>query len=77
RFAEQVLRPAMMTGNGFDADRFLGTYGGHADREPDAQVQGKLVQALLAVPPTEPVAAGTVASAWLRSLAMDAAYQLK
>jgi uncharacterized protein (DUF1800 family) len=77
RFAEQVLRPAMMDGAGFDADRFLAPYGGHADREPDAGLQDRLVHALLAVPPAAPVAAGNVSSAWLRALAMDAAYQLK
>jgi uncharacterized protein (DUF1800 family) len=77
RFAEQVLRPAIMEGMAFDADKFLGAYGAHADREPDAGTQGRLVRAMLAVPPTTPIAAGTVASSWLRSLAMDAAYQLK
>jgi uncharacterized protein (DUF1800 family) len=72
RFAEQVMRlPA------FDAGAFLATEGAHPDREPDAPAQARLVRALLPLAPTQPVAAGTVGTGWLRALMSDPAYQLK
>ena len=36
-----------------------------------------LAAALLPLPTTQPVAAGTVGIAWLRALMLDPAYQLK
>lgn len=93
RFTEQLLKaaerqdeaamlaPAMGQGAlaiiRFDADRWLAQYGGHADREPSAEVKTRLAQALLAVPPTQTLANGTVGLAYLRVLTLDAAYQLK
>ncbi len=78
RFAEQLFRgvDAMPQGQQSVA-QFLAGYGGHADREPDASVRTRLEAALLPVPPTQPIAAGTVGVAWLRSLMLDPAYQLK
>ncbi|MDQ6881585.1 MAG: DUF1800 domain-containing protein [Pseudomonadota bacterium] len=78
RFAEQLFRAMdTMANQPRWAETFLAVYGGHADREPDAAVQARLSSAMLALPPTQPVAAGTVGVAWLRSLMLDAAYQLK
>ncbi|MDB5946921.1 MAG: signal peptide protein [Ramlibacter sp.] len=78
RFAEQLFRAMdTMADQQQWAEAFLAGYGGHADREPDAAVQARLCAALLPLPPTQPVAAGTVGVAWLRSLMLDAAYQLK
>ena len=78
RFAEQLFRAAdAMQEQPPWAERFLAGYGGHADREPDAAVQARLAAALLPLPTTQPVAAGTVGIAWLRALMLDPAYQLK
>ena len=78
RFAEQMFRAldAAPDRNQW-AETFLAAYGGHADREPDAAVQARLSAALLPLAATQQVAAGTVGVAWLRSLMLDAAYQLK
>jgi uncharacterized protein (DUF1800 family) len=78
RFAEQLFRGVDAMPQGQQAvGRFLAGYGGHADREPDALVRTRLETALLPLPPTQPIAAGTVGVAWLRSLMLDPAYQLK
>lgn len=79
RFAEQLFRfgGAMQQPPQPWAEHFLAGYGGHADREPDAALQARLTHALLAVPPTQPVPAGTVGIGWLRALMLDSAYQLK
>jgi uncharacterized protein (DUF1800 family) len=61
----------------FDADRWLTAYGAHADREPGADEKKRIEAAVLAAPATQTIAAGTVGVAYLRSLALDPAYQLK
>ncbi len=61
----------------FDPDRWLSQYGGFTDREPSDELKTRLAQTLLAVPPTQTIAAGTVGVAYLRSLTLDPAYQLK
>ncbi len=61
----------------FDPEKFLKPYGGHTDREPPNETKTRLEQALLAVAPTQQIAAGTVGVAYLRSLTLDPAYQLK
>ncbi len=61
----------------FDGDRWLAQYGGQADREPAEEVKTRLAQALLAVPPTQALARGTVGLVYLRVLTLDPAYQLK
>jgi uncharacterized protein (DUF1800 family) len=61
----------------FDPETFLSSYGGHADREPQAATKTQLEQALLPVAPTLQIAPGTVGVAYLRSLTLDPAYQLK
>jgi len=61
----------------FDPERWLETYGGHADREPSDELKAQLEHALLAVPATHSIAAGTVGVAYLRTLTLDPAYQLK
>jgi uncharacterized protein (DUF1800 family) len=78
RFAEQLFSaaPGMQDQLSWAA-RFLAGYGGYADRGPDAALQARLAFALLALPPTQPVAPGTVGVAWLRALMLDPAYQLK
>jgi uncharacterized protein (DUF1800 family) len=78
RFAEQLFRAAdAMQEQAPWAERFLAGDGGHADREPEAALQARLVAAMLPLPPTQQVAAGTVGVAWLRALMLDPAYQLK
>ena len=61
----------------FDPDRWLSQYGGFTDREPSDELKARLAQTLLAVPPTQTIAPGTVGVAYLRSLMLDPAYQLK
>ena len=61
----------------FDAQRWLAHYGGDVDREPDVAVRSQIQAALLAVPASQEFAAGTVGLGYLRSLMLDAAYQLK
>jgi uncharacterized protein (DUF1800 family) len=61
----------------FDPDRWLAQYGGHTDREPGDALKTRLTQTLLPVPPTQAIASGTVGVAYLRTLALDPAYQLK
>ena len=61
----------------FDPGPWLAQYGGHTDREPTDEVKTRLAQVLLAVPPTQTIASGTVGVAYLRSLTLDPAYQLK
>jgi uncharacterized protein (DUF1800 family) len=78
RFAEQLFRAAdMMQDQPPFAERFLAGLGGHADREPDPALQARLASALLPLPPTQPVPAGTVGAGWLRAMLLDPAYQLK
>ncbi|MFC5520194.1 DUF1800 domain-containing protein [Polaromonas jejuensis] len=61
----------------FDPDRWLAQYGGYTDREPSDELKARLAQTLLAVPATQTIANGTVGVAYLRSLTLDPAYQLK
>jgi uncharacterized protein (DUF1800 family) len=61
----------------FDPGPWLAQYGGHTDREPTDAVKARLAEVLLAVPPTQSIASGTVGVAFLRSLTLDPAYQLK
>ncbi len=61
----------------FDPERWLAPYGGHADREPSDELKARLAHTLLAVPPTQAIATGTVGVAYLRTLTLDPAYQLK
>ena len=61
----------------FDPERWLETYGGHADQEPSKALKDRLRQILLAVDATKTVAPGTVGVVYLRTLTLDPAYQLK
>lgn len=61
----------------FNPDQWLASYGGHADREPSDELKSQLGQVLLAVPATHSIAIGTVGVAYLRTLTLDPAYQLK
>jgi uncharacterized protein (DUF1800 family) len=75
---EDAVRMADSSGRiMFDAAKWLAQYGGHVDREPGDEVKAQLLRAVLAVPPTQDIAAGTVGVAWLRNLTLDPAYQLK
>ena len=60
-----------------DAESWLASLGVSSDREPDPAQRGRMAQAMLALPPTQPFVPGTVAMAYMRSLMQDAAYQLK
>ena len=87
RFAEQLFRPAAQAmadtaargeaGISFDPERWLSQYGGAEDKVPSDEVKVRLARALLALPATNSIAEGTVGIAYLRSLALDPAYQLK
>jgi uncharacterized protein (DUF1800 family) len=61
----------------FDPDKWLAQYGGYTDREPGDALKTRLTQTLLPVPPMQAIASGTVGVAYLRSLTLDPAYQLK
>lgn len=61
----------------FDPDSWLAQYGGYTDREPSEELKARLARTLLAVPPTQVIATGTVGVAYLRTLTLDPAYQLK
>ena len=61
----------------FDPDRWLATYGGRADSEPNEALKARLANVVLASPATQNIAPGTVGVAYLRSLTLDPAYQLK
>jgi uncharacterized protein (DUF1800 family) len=75
---EGVMRVAQsMATISFDPDKFLGTYGGHTDREPTNEVKTTLAGVLLASNATQNIANGTVGIAYLRTLTLDPAYQLK
>ncbi|MBC7435376.1 MAG: DUF1800 domain-containing protein [Bdellovibrionales bacterium] len=67
RFTEQLFRSAEMKGE----------YSGLIDREPPDALKARLARTLLAVPPTQVIASGTVGVAYLRALTLDPAYQLK
>ncbi|MBC7379275.1 MAG: DUF1800 domain-containing protein, partial [Burkholderiaceae bacterium] len=61
----------------FDPGSWLAQYGGYTDREPSDELKARLARTLLAVPPTQVIATGTVGVAYLRTLTLDPAYQLK
>jgi uncharacterized protein (DUF1800 family) len=80
----RALRQARMEAAGgqsfgmrFDAEAWLKPLGAWPDREPDAAAQAQIVAAVLALPPVNPVPAGTVGLAYLRALSLDPAFQLK
>jgi len=73
-----VMRVAQsMATISFDPDQFLGTYGGYSDREPNSALKTTLSDVLLASNATQNIANGTVGIAYLRTLTLDPAYQLK
>jgi Protein of unknown function (DUF1800) len=61
----------------FDPDQFLAAYGGYTDREPNEILKTTLANVLLASTATQNIANGTVGVAYLRTLTLDPAYQLK
>lgn len=61
----------------FAPDQWLAQYGGALDREPSDELKIRLAQTVLAVPATQTIAKGTVGVAYLRTLTLDPAYQLK
>jgi len=86
RFASLLFQGAPMgeagmqrplAGVSLDAPQWLSALGAFADREPDEAQRERMVQAMLALPPTQTFVPGTVAMAYMRSLMQDAAYQLK
>jgi len=85
RYTERLFRgvemaPGMGAGGRsirFDAEAWLGAFGAHVDREPDAAARGRIEAAMLAAPPVNPVPAGTVGLSLLRLLSLDPAFQLK
>ncbi len=75
---EGAMRVAQsMTTIRFDPQVWFSAYGGYADREPDEALKARLTGALLASNATQNIAPGTVGVAWLRSLTLDPAFQLK
>lgn len=82
RFTERLFRALDMNrGRGFDmrfdAEAWLKPLGAWPDREPDAAAQARIVEAVMATPPVNPVPAGTVGLQYLRALGLDPAFQLK
>jgi uncharacterized protein (DUF1800 family) len=86
RFAASLFQgPAMADGGRqapapsarLDAAQWLSRTGATSDREPDEAQRASMVQAMLALPPTQPFVPGTVAMTYMRTLMQDAAYQLK
>ena len=91
RFMEQLFRsidPAMGSMVMFkvgkaeatvtlDADAFLRPYGGRSDGVPNDSSKMTLAGVLLASNATQNIADGTVGRAYLRTLTLDPAYQLK
>ena len=61
----------------FDPDKWLAVYGGRADSEPNDALKNRLARVVLSAPATQNIAPGTVGVAYLRSLTLDPAYQLK
>ena len=61
----------------FDPDQFLSAYGGFTDREPNEELKTTLASVLLNSTTTQNIANGTVGVAYLRTLTLDPAYQLK
>jgi uncharacterized protein (DUF1800 family) len=61
----------------FDPDKWLAAYGGRADSEPNEALKARLAHVVLASAATQNIAPGTVGVAYLRSLTLDPAYQLK
>jgi uncharacterized protein (DUF1800 family) len=60
-----------------DADAFLRPYGGRSDGVPNDALKTTLASVLLASSATQNIANGTVGMAYLRTLTLDPAYQLK
>ena len=60
-----------------DVDAFLRPYGGRADGVPNDALKTTLASVLLASAATQNIANGTVGAAYLRTLTLDPAYQLK
>jgi uncharacterized protein (DUF1800 family) len=60
-----------------DVDAFLRPYGGRADGVPNDALKTTLAGVLLASAATQNIANGTVGAAYLRTLTLDPAYQLK
>ena len=60
-----------------DADAFLRPYGGRSDGVPNDASKMTLASVLLASNATQNIANGTVGMAYLRTLTLDPAYQLK
>jgi uncharacterized protein (DUF1800 family) len=85
RFTERLFRALDMNSMGgmrgvemrFDAEAWLKPLGAWPDREPDAAAQARIVEAVMAAPPVNPVPAGTVGLQYLRALSLDPAFQLK
>lgn len=61
----------------FEPDRWLAPYGGATDRVPGEELKARLAGVMLPVAPTQTIADGTVGVAYLRTLTLDPAYQLK
>ena len=61
----------------FDPERWLAQYGGAGDKVPSEELKARLTHVLLALPATNSIADGTVGVAYVRSLTLDPAYQLK
>lgn len=61
----------------FDADAFLRPYDGRSDGVPNDATKTTLAVVLLASDATQNIANGTVGIAYLRTLTLDPAYQLK
>ena len=75
RTTEQIFTVGI--GMVFDTEKWLAHYGARPDSEPDTPSKIKLAHAMLALPPTQNVPAGTVGAAYIRALTLDPVFQLK
>jgi uncharacterized protein (DUF1800 family) len=79
--ADAATKPAAMQrphpGLRFDLDAWLARYNTTPDARPDLSTQLQLQRAVLAVSPADAIEPDVTSSAYLRTLLMDPAYQLK
>jgi hypothetical protein len=79
--ADAATKPAAMQrphpGLRFDLDAWLAGYNTTPDARPDLSTQLQLQRAVLAVSPADAIEPDVTSSAYLRTLLMDPAYQLK
>ena len=75
RTTEQIFTQGI--GMKWDTERWLANYGARLDSVPDDAAKDRIHAAMLALPPSQAVPAGTVGAAYVRALTLDPVFQLK